>query len=122
MEWDCLFLIPKPWYGPVLAPVMISLYLMLGCCVCLAHETRSGPLRLTPMVIFLQLAAMALWYWSFVKDADLVARHGYRAIQYNWWLFCAGLICAFVSLSFAVRWKGTLVGNESDSRKGGVCS
>lgn len=25
LEWDCLFLSPCPWYGPVLAPVLISL-------------------------------------------------------------------------------------------------
>ena len=23
LDWDCLFLIPKPWYGPVLAPTLI---------------------------------------------------------------------------------------------------
>jgi len=28
-EWDILFLIPLPWWGPVIAPVLISLLLIL---------------------------------------------------------------------------------------------
>ena len=30
MTWDLLFLIPVPWVGPVLAPVVVSLS-MIGC-------------------------------------------------------------------------------------------
>lgn len=30
LDWDVLFLIPLPWWGPVLAPVLISLLLILG--------------------------------------------------------------------------------------------
>ena len=30
LDWDVLFLIPLPWWGPVIAPVSISLLLILG--------------------------------------------------------------------------------------------
>ena len=32
-DWDILFLIPLPWWGPVLAPVMIAALMILGGCV-----------------------------------------------------------------------------------------
>ena len=39
LEWDCLFLSPCPWYGPVLAPVLISLsFLVL---LRLSHRGRA---------------------------------------------------------------------------------
>ena len=29
LEWDILFLIPLPWYGPVIAPCLISLAMII---------------------------------------------------------------------------------------------
>ena len=41
LEWDCLFLMPCPWYGPVLAPVLISLSFIVSC-ICLIVAERAG--------------------------------------------------------------------------------
>lgn len=30
MDWDVLFLIPLPWWGPVIAPVLIALLMIIG--------------------------------------------------------------------------------------------
>src|SRR5512136_80084 len=30
LDWDVLFLIPLPWWGPVLAPVLIALLMIVG--------------------------------------------------------------------------------------------
>lgn len=30
MDWDLLFLLPAPWWGPVLAPLLVSLVLVWG--------------------------------------------------------------------------------------------
>ncbi|MBF6595831.1 MAG: hypothetical protein IVW51_15510 [Thermaceae bacterium] len=30
LDWDLLFLLPSPWWGPVLAPVLVSLVLVWG--------------------------------------------------------------------------------------------
>ncbi|MDD2707851.1 MAG: hypothetical protein PHV34_07550 [Verrucomicrobiae bacterium] len=115
MEWDCLFLIPKPWYGPVLAPVLISLYFMVGCCVALAHEKWGCSLRVTLPAFGLQILAMFIWYWSFVKDSDAIKAYGYEGVHYSWWLFAAGLVCGLASLWLAGRGgdecAGTLEGN-----------
>ncbi len=41
LEWDILFLLPCLWYGPVLAPVLISLSFIVSC-ACLIVAERSG--------------------------------------------------------------------------------
>jgi hypothetical protein len=107
LQWDCLFLIPVPWYGPVLAPVLISGYFILGCCVVLARETSDATGRLSPGALALQLAGFSLWYWSFVKDSDAIQAHGYAGISYSWSLFACGLAVAGLGLWFAPR-LGTL--------------
>jgi hypothetical protein len=101
--WDCLFLIPKPWYGPVLAPVLISGYFMVGCCVLLAQENSQTNGRLSLPGIALQLPGFLLWYWSFVKDSDRIQAHGYEGISYSWPLFAGGLITAAFGLWLATR-------------------
>ena len=103
LQWDCLFLIPVPWYGPVLAPVLISSYLVLACCLFLAREHSETKVRLSLPVLALQLLGFLLWYWSFVKDSDLIQAHGYAGISYSWSLFACGLIVVVLGLWLATR-------------------
>ena len=103
LQWDCLFLLPKPWYGPVLAPVLISAYFMVGCCLLLAQENSQTKGRPSLPGLALQLPGFLVWYWSFVKDSDLIQARGYTGISYSWPLFAAGLIIAGVGLWLAIR-------------------
>jgi hypothetical protein len=43
--WDILFLIPVPWVGPVIAPVLVSVAMITGGIWCLWREAASRPLR-----------------------------------------------------------------------------
>jgi hypothetical protein len=43
--WDILFLIPAPWVGPVIAPVLVSLAMIAGGVWCLWRESAGRPLR-----------------------------------------------------------------------------
>ena len=45
--WDLLFLVPLPWLGPVLYPVLVSLLFILGFTVHRALSTRGRPLAPT---------------------------------------------------------------------------
>jgi hypothetical protein len=101
LTWDCLFLIPKPWYGPVLAPVLISLYFVAGCCWLHARELAGEPVRWSAAVITSQLAAFLVWYWSFVKDADWITEHKYEGVSYSWALFVIGMLIAAAGLWMA---------------------
>jgi hypothetical protein len=107
LTWDCLFLIPKPWYGPVLAPVLISLYFVGACCWVHAREVRGEPLRLSAAVTVSQLLAFAVWYWSFVKDADYITANKYDGVSYSWELWTAGALIGVAGLWLASRPRGT---------------
>ena len=43
--WDILFLIPVPWVGPVIAPVLVSVAMITGGIWCLWREAAGRPLR-----------------------------------------------------------------------------
>ena len=43
LDWDILFLIPLPWWGPVLAPMMIALLMIVGGVVLAFNDERTGP-------------------------------------------------------------------------------
>lgn len=103
LEWDCLFVIPKPWFGPVLAPVLISTWFAVGCCLFHERELRGFSLRLTPGSIALQLLACGLWYASFVKDSHRVRAGTFDGVAYSWPLFGAGLLVSVVGLWMATR-------------------
>lgn len=103
LTWDCLFLIPKPWHGPVLAPVLISLYFILGCCWLHMREIRGKPVRLTAAMVGSQVLAFAVWYWSFVKDADWIAVHRYQGVSYSWLLFIVGTLIGGAGLWIEMR-------------------
>jgi hypothetical protein len=102
LTWDCLFLIPKPWYGPVLAPVLISLYFVLGCCWLHLQECRGRPLRLSAALILPQVLALVVWYWSFVKDAHVITASGFKGVSYSWALWIVGTV-----VGVAGMWLGT---------------
>src|SRR5512134_2459669 len=40
LDWDVLFLIPVPWIGPVLAPILVSLGLVSGALWLLLRQSR----------------------------------------------------------------------------------
>ena len=106
LQWDCLFLIPKPWYGPVLAPVLISGYLIFACCLLLARENSERKGRVPVPALALQLPGFLLCYWSFVKDSDLIQAHGYAGVSYSWPLFACGLLITGLGLWLATRMGG----------------
>jgi len=44
--WDLLFLVPLPWFGPVYAPVLVSIVIVTAGLIALRHEHRRGPFRI----------------------------------------------------------------------------
>mgnify|MGYP001262304432 CR=1 FL=1 len=99
LEWDCLFLIPKPWYGPVLAPVLISVYFIVACIALhfrLNVRWRSG-------MIVAQIVGFCIWFWSFIKDGNQIQVYGFHSVKYSWTLFALGIIIAIVGLWLTVR-------------------
>jgi hypothetical protein len=102
LDWDILFLIPVPWTGPVLAPVLVSLALIAASvAILLEPEGRQfGWLR--PIDWALELLAGALILASFFWNAGPVQAGGLPQ-AFPWWLFLPGWTGGLVW--FILRWR-----------------
>jgi|GEM_PF-4100992 len=58
-----------------------------------------------------QVLAGAVWYWSFVKDADWIAAHRYQGVSYSWLLFSVG-----TSIGVAGLWAGLRIPREDQAQ------
>jgi len=97
LDWDVLFLLPLPWWGPVLAPVLISLLMILWGTFASQFERKHPPALSNWHPWFLNFAGVALALYVFMADAIAAAHHSLEAIRtvlpgrFNWPLFCAAL-------------------------------
>jgi len=117
LEWDCLFLIPIAWYGPVLAPVLISAFFITAGSLVLVREALGSPLRFSPLAVWLPVLASALWLASFLKDSSHIQVHGYEGVSYSWLLFMLGMILCLAGLWLAVS--GSAQRKQGNRNEGG---
>jgi hypothetical protein len=98
LEWDILFLIPVPWIGPVIAPVLISLSMIVFGVLMVARVASGKAFRPTFLSWLLSIGATVLVLYSFMMDPDATSRGGLPA-PYRFELLAASfvlLICAFI--------------------------
>jgi hypothetical protein len=95
LDWDILFLLPLPWWGPVIAPISIALVMIVWGTI--ATQSRED-------------AAEARWTWAlagvgialalavFMIDAWRALPHGREAVlqvlptTFNWAMFWVALV------------------------------
>ncbi|MCP5520264.1 MAG: hypothetical protein H7A46_01795 [Verrucomicrobiales bacterium] len=102
LDWDILFLIPLPWWGPVLAPTLIAtLMIAWGTLVTQVPRLRTGGFGGARVLLPTGLGILLALY-VFMADAIHVAPQGEQALrqmlptQFNWPLFL--LACALMSI------------------------
>lgn len=106
LEWDVLFLIPWPWFGPWLAAALIALLLSSwGARVLLAETTPvfgRAPLLLFVAGVLLALGAF-LWPAALLLPGGEQAFAGFRPETFPWLPWLGGLILMAVGLWRALR-------------------
>ena len=97
LDWDILFLLPLPWWGPVLAPVLISLLMILWGTFASQIERTDTHALSNHRAWILNFAGVALALYVFMADAIAVSHRGLDAMRtmlperFDWPLFCAAL-------------------------------
>lgn len=99
LDWDVLFLIPRPWIGPVLAPCLVSAALIV--CGLLAVRREDGlPVRPTGRSWILAMAGGSIVIVSFLLPV-VPATATTVPTGFSWPIFGAGLAVALAGFAHA---------------------
>jgi len=98
LDWDVLFLLPLPWWGPVLAPVSIALLLIVWGTLVTQSTARPRATSLTRILWSLNGIGIGLALYVFMADAIHTLPQGLEATThvlptyFNWPLFSIALV------------------------------
>ena len=77
-DWDILFLLPVTWLGPVLAPVICSVTMIVFSVLILLGESGATKIRITAVSWGFIIAGSLVIYSSFTKDYTMmIIKHGF---------------------------------------------
>ncbi|MEK7678186.1 MAG: hypothetical protein AAB676_20335 [Verrucomicrobiota bacterium] len=109
-NWDILFLLPLPWWGPVLAPVSIAALMIAGGTLVAQFDSANRPLWPGTTARALGFGGAMLAWYVFMSDALAVAEGGVERIRnvlpaaFNWPLFLLAL-AMMASLIVDLGWR-----------------
>ena len=124
LTWDILFLIPVTWLGPVLAPIICSLTMIVYSLAILYFQNNQPDFRLQfrewLLIIFGALLIFMTFIWDYSKIIvsnnlvfeffSLLENDQFRNIilthipdYYNWPLFTIGMVLIYISLFFMLK-------------------
>jgi hypothetical protein len=111
LDWDILFLIPVPWWGPVLAPALIAAMMCVGGAAAVVQAERDLRWRINRTNVAIAAAGIAVVLYTFMAESLSAVPDGLDAVanarpsDFQWSAFLLG----FAVMSWAglrVTWPG----------------
>lgn len=100
--WDILFLLPVPWVGPVIAPILVSISMIGAGSVVLWREYNDKPVHIAAsrwaLIILGGAVVLAAFMWDFRNTAM-----GGSPNPFNWTLFFLGEVFGLFAFASALR-------------------
>ncbi len=93
LDWDILFLVPLPWWGPVLAPVSIALLMVIGGSLVVYFEYSQKEIWPGKLAWRLSFVGVIVALYVFMEDAIRTAIVNVELVRsalptwFNWPLF-----------------------------------
>jgi hypothetical protein len=98
-DWDVLFLLPLPWWGPVISPVLIALMMVVwGTLASQWEHHYDYPFRAEWKAWALNFTGIAIALYVFMEDAIRVANQGEDTLRmtlpnkFDWPWFAVALL------------------------------
>ena len=104
-DWDLLFLIPLPWWGPVWSPVAIALLMIAFGILATVLEQGEPPIWPRRIATLLCSIGIVVALYVFMADAFAAAPGGELALRnmlptvFNWPLFAAAWLLMFAPIA-----------------------
>jgi hypothetical protein len=111
LDWDVLFLLPLPWWGPVLAPVSIALLMAVWGTLVTQSGDRVAATSFRSRPWALGWLGIALALYVFMADAIHALPQGREAMRqvlptaFNWFLFSVALVF-MTAPAVEIGWRG----------------
>jgi len=102
LEWDVLFLLPVPWIGPVLAPVLVSLLMIAIGAAIIRRLRRAHPFCPGRASWAAGLLGSILLLYSFTSDTGATLQ-GRMPEPYAYWQLAIGLLLYGLGYGLALR-------------------
>jgi len=108
LDWEILFLLPLPWWGPVLAPMLIALLMIIWGT--LANKMEDEPFVIRWKSWLLNCGGIAIALYVFMADSMRVSGGGVDALRnllpthFQWPLFIFALVLLSAPLAVNVVW------------------
>jgi hypothetical protein len=89
LTWDILFLLPVPWIGPVLAPIVVSLSMIGAGLMVLWREHTRRPVHIGPARWTFIIAGGVIVFAAFIADFRNIGAGG-NPNAFHWGVFLIG--------------------------------
>jgi hypothetical protein len=119
--WDILFLIPVPWAGPVIAPMLVSVAMIAGGMWCLWREAARRPLKISFWSSVGVLLGALVIVLSFTLDYRNIMAGG-MPYPFHWGVFILGLGIGAVSYGWSGVRKEAVLQTYPDPAESGAQS
>lgn len=102
---DILFLIPLPWWGPVVTPILIAVLLAAAGAAAIVRDERGRTVRIGPLDGSMMAAGVALMLWAFMADAIAVLPASAETLSqvrpgaFSWGRYAAGLLLLGIGIA-----------------------
>ena len=101
-DWDVLFLIPIPWIGPVIAPILVALLMVISGLKITGLFAQGKNFKPTVTSWVLSIIGTVLILYSFIRDTD-AAFSRIMPQPYLYSFLITGLILYLIALFHAYR-------------------
>lgn len=107
--WDILFLIPIPWLGPVIAPVLLSILMLVFSFVLLKFKPETGQILITFPSLIKLVTGSLVTIFSFIinylifknvsplnltsntMNSGINELNNYKPDEFYWWIYFSGV-------------------------------